>query len=81
MYYKGDDSMTISLRLSDADTTLFKNYAKLHGMTVSELVRQSVIERIEDEYDLKAYEKAMEEYKSNPKTYSLDEVERELGLK
>ena len=50
-------------------------------MTVSELVRQSVIERIEDEYDLKAYEKAMEEYKSNPKTYSLDEVERELGLK
>ena len=81
MYYKGDDSMTISLRLSDSDTMLYKNYAKLHGMTVSELVRQSVIERIEYEYDLKAYEKAMEEYKSNPKTYSLDEVERELGLK
>lgn len=72
--------MTISLRLNDADTTLFKNYAELNGMTVSELVRQSVIMRIEDEYDLKAYERAMAEYNANPTTYSLDEVERELGL-
>lgn len=72
--------MTISLRLNEADTTLFKKYAELNGITVSELVRQSVIERIEDEYDLKAYQKAMAEYKASPITYSLDEVERELGL-
>ncbi|MEG1753004.1 MAG: DUF6290 family protein [Christensenella sp.] len=72
--------MTISLRLNDADTMLFKKYADLNGITISELVRQSVIERIEDEYDLNAYEKAMAEYKANPITYSLDEVERELGL-
>lgn len=72
--------MTISLRLNDADTMLFKKYAELNGITISELVRQSVIERIEDEYDLKAYEKAMAEYKVNSVTYSLDEVERELGL-
>lgn len=81
MYYKErGDIMTISLRLNDADTMLFKKYAELNGITISELVRQSVIERIEDEYDLKAYEKAMAEYKVNPVTYSLDEVERELGL-
>jgi hypothetical protein len=81
MYYKErSDIMTISLRLNDADTMLFKKYAELNGITISELVRQSVIERIEDEYDLKAYEKAMAEYKVNPVTYSLDEVERELGL-
>ncbi|MEG0919577.1 MAG: DUF6290 family protein [Anaerovoracaceae bacterium] len=72
--------MTISLRLNEADTMLFKNYAKLNGLTLSELVRQSVIERIEDEYDLKAYKKAMEEYETNSVTYSLDDVERELGL-
>lgn len=72
--------MTISLRLNDADTTLFKNYAELNGITISELVRQSVIMRIEDEYDLKAYERAMAEYNANPISYSLDEVERELGL-
>ena len=44
--------MTISLRLNEADTKLFKSYAKMNGMTISELVRSSVIERIEDEYDL-----------------------------
>lgn len=72
--------MSISLRLSDAEATLIKNYAAMNRMSVSELVRQTVLERIEDEIDLKAYEKAMEEYKANPVTYSLDEVEKELGL-
>ena len=72
--------MTISLRLSEEDTALIKKYAELNRMSVSELIRQSVIERIEDEYDLKAYEKAMAEHKKNPVTFSLDEVERELGL-
>ncbi|MDD7267527.1 MAG: DUF6290 family protein [Lachnospiraceae bacterium] len=73
--------MTISLRLNDADTMLFKKYAELNGITVSELVRRSVIEHIEDEYDLQVYEEAMAEFRENPVTYSLDEVEKELGLK
>lgn len=34
----------------------------------------------ETEYDLEAYEKAMAEYKTNPVTYSSDDMERELGL-
>lgn len=72
--------MMISLRLSDTDAALFKKYAELNGISVPELIRQSVMERIEDEYDLKAYEKAMEEYQKNPITYSLDEVGKELGL-
>lgn len=72
--------MTISLRLNDEDTMLFKKYAEMNGISVSELVRQSVLERIEDEYDLSAYEKAMKEYENNPVTYSLDEVKKELGL-
>jgi hypothetical protein len=39
-----------------------------------------VIEHIEEEYDLQAYEEAIAEYHENPITYSLDEVEKELGL-
>lgn len=73
--------MTISLRLNDEDSLLIKKYAELNKITVSELVRQSVMERIEDEYDLKAYQNAMENFRSDPTTYSLDEVEKELGLK
>lgn len=34
----------------------------------------------EDEHDLHVYEAALAEYHRNPVTYSLEEVERELGL-
>ena len=73
--------MTIYLRLNEADSMLFKKYAELHGISVSELLRRSVLEHIEEEYDLQAYEKALAEYKENPITYTLDEVEKELGLR
>ncbi len=72
---------TISLRLNDADTELVRSFAKLKNISVSELFREAVLERIEDEIDRRAFDKAMAEFKKNPVTYSLDEVEQELGLK
>lgn len=72
--------MTISLRLSNEDSEIIKAYAALNGVSVSDLVRRAVMERIEDEYDLKAYAKAKEAYLRDPKTYSLEDVERELGI-
>ncbi len=72
--------MTVSLRLNDSDSQLIKAYAEMNGISVSELLRKSVLERIEDEFDLKAYEKAMEEYRDNPVTYSLEDVMKELEL-
>ena len=73
--------MTISLRLSDADSQLIKTYAEMNGISISDLVRQSVLERIEDEYDLKVYKAALDEYRANTVTYSLEDVEKELGLR
>lgn len=72
--------MTISLRLTDEDTNLIKAYAELNGITVSEFLRRSALERIEDEFDLKAYEDAMKEYKKHPITYSHEEVAKLLDL-
>lgn len=77
---KGLIIMTISVRLSDDDTRLIKTYAEMNNMSLSDLIRIAVIEKIEDEYDLKCYEQALKEYKENPKTYTLDEVKKELGL-
>ena len=34
-----------------------------------------------EEYDLICYEEAMKDYREDPVTYSLDEVEQELGLR
>ena len=73
--------MTFSLRMNDEESALIKKYAEMNGMSVSDLLRQSVMERIEDEYDLKCYYKALAEYEKNPVTHTLDEVERELGLR
>ncbi|HHX54480.1 MAG TPA: ribbon-helix-helix protein, CopG family [Clostridiales bacterium] len=73
--------MTVSIRLSESEAALIRKYAEMKNMTVSEFVRQTLLERIEDEYDISEYEAAMKEYLDNPKTYSLDEAERELGIK
>lgn len=72
--------MIVSLRLNKEDEQLIKKYAELKGMSLSDLFRNALIEKIEDEYDLKCYKKAKEEYEKNPATHSLDEVKKELGL-
>lgn len=68
--------MTLSLRLPEEDAKLIKQCAQFQGISVSDFIRRTVIESIEDEYDLKAFDAAMAKYKANPVTYSLEEVER-----
>lgn len=72
--------MTISVRLNERDSALIKTYADMNNISLSDLIRNAVLEKIEDEYDLKCYEEAIKEYKKNPKTYTLDEAKKELGL-
>lgn len=72
--------MTISVRLNDKDTELIKAYAEMNNISLSDLIRNAVLEKIENEYDLECYKKAIEEYKENPKTYTLNEVKEELDL-
>ena len=78
---KGCVSMSISLRLNDEEDALFRKYAALKKMSVSELIRETVLQRIEDEYDLEAYDMAVEEYRENPVTYSHREVIEQLEKK
>lgn len=72
--------MTISVRLNEEDTTLIKSYAKLNKISLSDLVRNAILEKIEDEYDLECYKKALSKYKNNPKTYTLDQIKKELEI-
>ncbi len=43
--------MTISIRFSELDGVLLRKYAEFHKLTVSDLVREIVFERIEEEYN------------------------------
>lgn len=71
---------TISLRFNESDADLIRAYAAMNGMTVSDFARRAMLERIEDEFDLNIAETALAAYKSNPVTYSMDDVAKELGL-
>ena len=70
---------TISLRLNDKDDTLIRKYAELHKMELSSFIRQAVIEKIEDEYDLSLFNKVWDEEQKLEKL-SHEEIKKEFGL-
>ena len=55
----------LSVRLSDAEYKALKD---------------AFFEMLEDQYDLEAFDKAYAEYLKDPKTYTSEEVAKELGI-
>jgi uncharacterized protein (DUF1778 family) len=71
---------TMTIRLDQSEKSLITDYARTFGTSVSEFVRQSALERIEDEIDLRAWTEAKAEFDANPVTYSLADAKEMLGL-
>ncbi len=72
---------TISLRVPQKELNIFKAYAKHNNSTLSEIIRVALLERIENEYDLKVFE----EYEAQKqagilKTRPIDDLWKELDL-
>ena len=72
--------MVVSIRMTEEEKQLADAYAKLNGISLSEAIKRAYFEKIEEEYDIALADAAMREYKKNPKTYTLDELMKELGL-
>ncbi|MBT3320481.1 MAG: ribbon-helix-helix protein, CopG family [Clostridia bacterium] len=72
--------MALSLRLSEDETRVIKDYAQMQNKSVSEVMRQAIMEKIETEVDLKIYNKEMAEYKKTPVSYSHEDVKKILEL-
>ena len=72
--------MIMTLRINEEDAQLIRDYARLHGITVSEFLRRAALEKIEDELDIRAAEKAYADYLADPVTYSHEEMRRMLGF-
>lgn len=70
----------ITLRINDNDNKLVRDYAKANNITISDLIRDSVLERIEDDIDLKLYNQAMKAHEEDPQDISFDEMMTELGF-
>lgn len=69
----------ISLRIDSEEIKLIKEYAKAKNISVSALIRNSVLEKIEDEIDLGLYNEAMKEYNKNPQSISFEDMLEELS--
>ena len=72
--------MVVSIRMTEEERQLADAYAKLNGISLSEAIKRAYFEKIEEEYDIALADAAMREYKKNPKTYTLDELMKELDL-
>lgn len=70
----------LTLRINDDDNKLVRDYAQANNITISDLIRDSVFEKIEDEIDVKLYNQAMKDHHENPQDISFDEMMAELGF-
>lgn len=71
---------TISVRLNDQDTRLIKEYAKAKNITISTLVRDAVLDRIEDAIDLQFFHDSMAAHRKKSEAISFDDMMKELDL-
>ena len=81
MYYKGDDVMAFSIRLTEQEKKLAESYAKLHSLSLGEAFKQALFEKIEEEYDVTVAEEALREYEQDgEKSIPIDKLWEELGV-
>ena len=70
---------TLSLRISEEDLELAKKFSKVKGKSVSELLRDSLLEKIEEYMDYNDAVDALEEYEQDEVAFDTDTVKRVLG--
>jgi len=70
---------TISLRLNEKEDKLIRKYAELHNMDLSSFIRETVLEKIEDEYDLTLFHKVWDQDQMEDRV-SHNDLKRDLGL-
>ena len=72
--------MAVSVILNAQDEQLFKSYAKANNISLSELFRNAVFEKIEDEYDLMMAKEALFEFSMASDTFTAKEMQQKYNL-
>lgn len=69
---------TITIRLNEVESRTFKEYAKLNDMPLSTLLKKTLEEKMEIEFDMRA----ISEYENNDshEIYTHEELKETLGL-
>ena len=73
--------MAFSIRLSNDERMLAESYAKLHSVSLGEMFKRALFERIENEYDITLAKEAHEEYiDSGCQSRPIEDLWQELDL-
>ena len=71
----------ISLRVPEEELARYKDYARIQNQSLSAVIRATMMERIEEEYDLKVIENyETQKAAGEVELYSHDDVWAELGV-
>lgn len=70
----------INLNLSHEEFILFNNFAKMKKTTIEELLKKTLFEKIEDEYDAMIAKEALFEFSVNPYTLMVKEIQEKYNL-
>ena len=68
---------TLTVRLTPEERMAVEEYAKEKNMTIAQLARESLLEKIEDAYDLEVYTAWL---KSKRETVSFEDLMKECGF-
>ncbi|MDY4128563.1 type II toxin-antitoxin system RelB family antitoxin [Peptostreptococcus porci] len=69
------------MRVSETELDIFESYAKHNNTTLSEIIRVTMLEKIEDEYDLKVFEEYETEKQAETlKTRPINDLWKEVEL-
>lgn len=72
--------MKVSFEINDKAYEMLEKFAEEKDISVSEFIRRALLERLEDEEDIKAADKAMAAYRANPVSYPAAQVWERLGV-
>ena len=72
--------MKVSFDMNDEAYAAMERFAEEKDISVSEFIRRALLERLEDEEDIRAADKAMAAYRANPVSSPASEVFERLGI-
>ncbi len=72
---------TITIRTTEKEKELIKAFAEFNGLTMSDFIKETILEKIEDTYDLNVAEETFAKYHvSGEEAFDFEDVLKEFGI-
>ena len=72
--------MKVEVNLSEEEFEILEDIAGYKKIGIADFIHDALLEKLEDEEDIRAADKAYAEYLKNPVAYSHEEVWERLGV-